>query len=109
MSIGECDHVLEWKIKKYPEPIIQAAYDRAMTLTQKQCILPKQDTKQKTKSSMKPSFQQAFITTFTQDHNRINKILTKNWHILRSDPYLQDFLSSRPNVIYRRDKTLKQF
>lgn len=88
--------------KHYPKTIIQAAYDRAAVLTQEQCILPKKHVNE----NQTLLFQQAFITTFSQDHNKINKILTNNCHILRSDPYLQTILPSKPQIIYWRAKAL---
>lgn len=90
-------------LEKSPTKDIQNAIQKVGNLTQKECLLSK-----KLDSSKKnDNFRWSFITTFNFEHNKINRILKKHWHVLRSDPLLQCLIPSNPSIIYRRAKTLK--
>lgn len=91
--------------KKYPKTIIKAAYKKAEKLTQDQCIEPKPKP-DLSKKDNKP-FKYAFITRYNKDHNVIRQIMSKYCFILKKNPFLEKSLASKPCVIYRRSKNLK--
>lgn len=49
----------------------------------------------------------AFITTFSSQHWWVNRIMTKHWNILKGDRILGPLLPNKPDIVYRRNLTLK--
>lgn len=52
-------------------------------------------------------FQHAFVMTYSNQHRKINGILSKYWHVIKNYPYLQDLILEKPRIKYRRARTLK--
>lgn len=65
----------------------------------------KKDTGNNNKNS--DTFKHAFITGYNHDHRLIKQIMSKHWYVLKNDSYLEQVISDKPCIIYRRAKTLK--
>lgn len=69
-------------------------------MAQINCIKPKDPVKEKEQNFK-------FITGYSQNHSLINKILMKYWHIVKNEPHLENIISDKRCIIYRRARTLK--
>lgn len=81
--------------KSYIKKRNRNAYERAKTLTQKECLTekPRQQLQERVN----------FISTFNNSHKQIHGIFKKHWHILQSDPFLKPLLHKFPQITYKKN------
>lgn len=89
--------------KGYPKKLVADAFDKARTLSQKDCLKTKDNKSKDTPISTCANF----ITTYSNSHKAVHNVLRKYWYILQRDPYLKTFIPKDPRMIYRRPQTLK--
>lgn len=46
-----------------------------------------------------------FITTYNDSHAAIRHILQRSWLLLPNDPILQDFVTEKPKITFKRQKS----
>ncbi|XP_071982900.1 peroxisomal membrane protein PMP34 isoform X2 [Engystomops pustulosus] len=87
------------RARGYPKKIISQAYMRAKGRERSTLLTP----------SKKPKAEDTvrLITTYHNQWQDIHKILSTNWNILRSEPKLNPYIGTRPTIIARRAKNLK--
>lgn len=77
--------------------MIENAIQKVSTRTQNDCLTPK-----KSRITDNSKFRLSSITTYNFEHNKMNRILKKHWHLLKSDPMLRDIIPAYPSIIYRQ-------
>lgn len=50
----------------------------------------------------------AFITTYNSQYRQVEKIISKHWNVLKTDPVLDAILPQKPQFIYKRAPNLRQ-
>ena len=93
----------------YPLSIINTEINKVKQITQKQllCGNHKKGKYHKNKAKKTQTKTLPFITPYSEHFKSIDKVLTKHWEIIKSDPLLRDTFPNKPFVSYTRHKNLK--
>ncbi|CAJ0923823.1 unnamed protein product [Ranitomeya imitator] len=93
------DMFTRFREKNYPPHILTAAYNVAANADRQQ-LLQKNEQKLEDEKIR-------IIGTFDSQHQKVRGILNKHWDILRMDPDLRDLLGARPDITFRKGRSLK--
>lgn len=95
--------------KGYPKHLVTEAYNKTKTASQKEYLgLEGNDSQIIAIDTTKRRKDDTHNTgVFDWSHLEIQRILAKNWFILKSDPILKDIIPERPTITFRRAPTIK--
>lgn len=48
-----------------------------------------------------------FITHYSRNHNKVRNVLVKHWSLLTNDPILSKYINSKPDITYKRSRSLR--
>lgn len=83
----------------YPSDVLDRANQFALNQDRSKLLIPKQ--KMEGQGTMR------VITTYDERSDEARNILDKFWDILRSDPDLEDVITHRPQVTFRKGRSLR--
>ena len=93
----------EFKIKNYPEKILQEALAKVESLNRNELI------KKKEKQNRNPQEENTFLTcTFRPNYQKVPKLVKKNWDILARSATTKNLHRTHLKIGYRRPKNLKE-
>ena len=110
----------------YPKRLIKTEFSKIKNITQNECLQGKRVKKKrnknfnklkkwnknrnKTKNGKSPSKnknQLAFIIPYNENFKNLMEHINRHWHIIENDPDLKGVFPTRPFIVYKRHKNLK--
>lgn len=81
------------------EDTARKAYQRAKAHTRESLIF--RTKRPETESTT------TFVTTFSAHQNIFRELMEHNWHILSEDPVISKYVASKPEITYRRSRSIR--
>ena len=90
---------LRFRQKKYPEQWIKSARDKYKEMTQDECLTKRQAKPTDTRSCC--------FLQYSPMGKEFENIIKKHWHIVNTDPQLENVFKDPPKVVYKRPPNLR--
>ena len=97
----------------YPKELIERKFKKTKLMTQKDCLQKKKQRKSKhthkryTNSKNSKAYL-PFIIEYYENLKPIKDILNRHWHLIKKDQTLSTIFPTRPQIINKRHRNLKQ-
>ena len=88
------------KKRGYPINVLSRAKDKVKGDTQRSLLMGQKKVRE-------DSTKIRLITTYSRDVVKVNNILRRNWHILKTDPVIGSEVGTRPQVTYKKNTALR--
>lgn len=83
----------------YTKTTLKKAFKKAITKPRSALLFP--EPKQTNSEVVR------LITTYSDQHQTIRSTIQKHWHILTTDPTISKYIGSRPEITFRRARSIK--
>lgn len=85
----------------YPRDTLETAYQHALCQDRNKLLIPKPHQKDANEGKVR------VITTFDERSEEAVSIIKKYWEVLKMDPELQEIVPLKPQVTYRRGRSIR--
>ncbi|XP_040196440.1 uncharacterized protein LOC120929221 [Rana temporaria] len=86
-------------LRGYSKKVLKQAYAKSKINTRDTLLFKKKEKESNPTTKL--------ITTFSSDQNIFRQLINHNWHFLAEDPIISKYISQRPEIVYRRCRSIK--